>query len=110
MLINYAITTQESSMRNSSLAANWFLYLIRCKDGSHYTGITTNVERRFQEHCDGGKKSARYLRGKAPLELVFYQQVGDKSTALRLEYRVRKLSVRHKKALIAGEMQLDVLD
>jgi len=97
-------------MRDKASEAIWFLYLIRCQDGSHYTGITTNVERRFQEHCDGGKKSARYLRGKGPLELVFHQQVSDKSTALRLEYRVRKLSVRHKKALIAGEIKLEELE
>ena len=71
---------------------NWFLYLIRCRDGRLYTGITTDVERRFEEHNSGDKKGSKYLRGKAPLKLVMKKRIGDRSMALRVEAKVKKTS------------------
>ena len=70
--------------------------------GNLYTGITTDVERRFQEHCDGSKKAARFLRGKGPLKLLFSTEVGDKSAALKIEIRVKKLSRQQKLAIVSG--------
>ncbi len=67
----------------------WFLYLIRCRDGSLYTGIPTDVKRRFEEH-KGGSRGSKYLRGKAPLELVLKKKVGDKGLALKVEDRVKQ--------------------
>ncbi|PJA32445.1 MAG: hypothetical protein CO187_03925 [Zetaproteobacteria bacterium CG_4_9_14_3_um_filter_53_7] len=77
---------------------HWFLYLIRCNNGHLYTGITTDVERRFSEHCSG--KGAKFLRGKGPLQLVFQQQAGDQSEALKTEAQVKKMSKAGKEALI----------
>lgn len=68
---------------------NWFIYIIRCRNNSLYTGITTDVERRFLEHESG--KGAKYLRGKGPLKLVFYKEVGTKSEALKLEFSIKTL-------------------
>lgn len=72
----------------------WFLYLIRTADNKLYTGITTDVERRYQQHQSG--KGAKALRGKGELTLAFSAPVGDRSLALRAEYRVKKLTKRQK--------------
>ncbi|GAV21438.1 putative endonuclease [Mariprofundus micogutta] len=85
-------------------SSEWFLYLIRCSGGQLYTGITTDVERRFSEHKSG--KGAKFLRGKGPLELVFQQQVGDRSAASRTEVRVKKMSKSDKeKMIISGTIK-----
>ena len=77
----------------------WFLYLIRTADNKLYTGITTDVERRYQQHQSG--KGAKALRGKGELTLVFSAPVGDRSLALRAEYRVQQLTKRQKERLVA---------
>ena len=77
----------------------WFLYLIQCRDGTLYTGITTDVKRRFFEHGHDSKKAAKYLRGKGPLKLVFKKKIGTRSQALKVEYRVKKLSRREKQRI-----------
>ncbi len=86
--------------------SDWFLYLIRTKQGNLYTGITTDVERRFKEHCSGGKKSAKYLKGKGPLVLVYCIQVGKRSQALKLEYQVKRLSKQAKENIIGSKCDL----
>jgi len=68
----------------------WSVYLLRCADGSLYTGIATDVSRRLAEHADG-EKGAKYLRGRGPLELVFHQEIGDRSLATKIEHRVKRL-------------------
>ncbi len=71
--------------------ADYSVYLVRCRDGSLYTGIATDVARRISEH-EGGTKGAKYLRGKGPLELVYQQEIGDRSLASRIEDRIKRLS------------------
>lgn len=71
------------------LPAIWRLYLIECIDGSLYTGITTDVERRFQEHLDG--KGARYTRSHKPVRLVASCPVGSRAEALRAELALKRL-------------------
>jgi putative endonuclease len=85
---------------------NWFLYLIRCRNGRLYTGITTDVERRFEEHNSGDKKGSKYLRGKAPLKLVMKKRIGDRSMALRVEAKVKKLPKIKKELLVDGKIKL----
>jgi putative endonuclease len=68
----------------------WSIYLLRCSDGSLYTGIATDVSRRLAEHEDGDK-GAKYLRGRGPLELVFHREIGDRSLATKIEHRVKRL-------------------
>ena len=82
--------------------AEWYLYIIRTSGNTLYTGVTTDVERRFMEHCRGGPRCARSLRGKGPLQLVFSQAVGSRSRALSLEWQVKRWPRRHKDELIAG--------
>lgn len=78
---------------------SWHLYLIRTANGALYTGITTDPERRLKQHQAG--KGARSLRGKGPLELVWQQEVGERSRALRLEYRLKQLTKAEKEQLVA---------
>ena len=82
----------------------WSLYLVRCRNGTLYTGITTDVERRFEEHCNGS--GAKYLRGRGPLELVFHCAAGDRGAALRLEHQVKRLSKADKERLVRGQLAL----
>ncbi len=81
------------------------LYLLRCADGSLYTGIAVDVEKRIAEH-EKGSRGAKYLRGKGPLRLVFEQHIGNRSIASRVEYRVKQLDRSQKEALIDGQATL----
>lgn len=85
----------------------WHLYIVRCPDGSLYTGIAKDVSARFAAHQSN--KGARRLRGRSPLELVFQQPVGTRSVAQRLEYRVKRLDRRAKQDLVDGKLALAVL-
>ncbi|GGC58434.1 GIY-YIG nuclease family protein [Marinobacter halophilus] len=84
----------------------WYLYLVRTASGNLYTGITTDVERRFAEHQAGAPKGARSLRGKGPLTLVFQTTAGDRSRALKLEWQLKRWPKARKEALINGEFSL----
>ena len=92
-------------------AAQWSLYLIRTAQASLYTGVTTDVQRRFAEHENRDKKNkgAKALRGKGPLKLVFKIVVGNRSDALKLEYKVKKLSRTEKQRLISRTSKLEEL-
>ena len=84
----------------------WYLYLVRTRTGSLYTGITTDVERRLSEHQAGAPKGARSLRGKGPLTLAFQASVGNRSRASQLEWQVKRWSKARKEALIRGALSL----
>ncbi|WP_331460574.1 phosphoglycolate phosphatase [Halomonas sp. IOP_31] len=85
-------------------ASPWYLYVIETAGGALYTGITTDVERRFGEHCHG-KRGARALRGKGPLTLRHCQAVGTRGEALRLEAWLKKQSVANKHAWLKNSSQ-----
>jgi len=80
------------------LFMSWQLYILRCGDGTLYTGITDDLPRRLKAHRSG--KGAKYTRGRGPLELVYREDCPDKSAALRREIAVKKLSRQEKLALI----------
>lgn len=83
-------------------SVQWSLYLVRTAQGSLYTGVTTDVQRRFGQHENKDKKNkgAKALRGKGPLTLVFEIVVGSRSDALKLEYRVKQLSRTDKELIV----------
>ncbi|KFZ37642.1 hypothetical protein HR45_09470 [Shewanella mangrovi] len=83
----------------------WHLYMIRCHGGELYTGVTTDVERRFKEHQAGGAKAAKYLRGRGPLQLAYHELIGDKRAAHQREWQVKQLSRTQKLQLIAKKEQ-----
>ena len=76
----------------------WYLYVLRCGDGTLYTGITTDVEKRLAQHRSG--KGAKYTRGRHPLELMYQETCEDHSAALKREYEIKKLSREEKLALL----------
>ncbi len=80
--------------------ADWYLYLIRCRDGTLYTGISTDVDRRFAQHQGAGNAGSRYLKGRGPLNLVFQENLGSKSLALKVECRVKRMPKARKEKLI----------
>lgn len=84
----------------------WKLYMIRTRQGSLYTGIARDVERRFEEHARGAPSGAKYFRGKGPLELVFQHAVGTRSQALQAEAAIKKLSKAEKEKLVRGDLAL----
>ena len=82
--------------------------MLRCADGSFYTGITIDVSRRISEH-EQGKRGAKYLRGRGPFELVYQRVVGDRSVAARIEYCVKQLSRSEKENLQRLPARIDEL-
>ena len=80
------------------MESKWYLYLLRCRDGSLYCGITTDVQKRLEQHRSG--KGAKYTRGRAPLELVYTEECVDHSTALKRELAVKALPREEKLKLI----------
>ena len=86
---------------------DWYVYIVRCRDGSLYTGIATDVERRIADHL--ANKGAKYLRGRGPLKLVFKKQVGKKGRALKVEHKVKRLPRNEKEALIKTGAGIEAL-
>ena len=76
----------------------WYLYILRCKDDSLYTGITTDVEKRLEAHRAG--RGAKYTRGRAPLELVYRETCGIHSDALKRELEIKAMKRPEKEKLI----------
>jgi putative endonuclease len=86
------------------LTDNWSLYIIEADDASLYTGITTDVERRFGEHLHG-PYGARYFNGRRPLRIIYREDGHSRSSASRRELEIKKLSRRAKQHLVAQARQ-----
>ena len=90
-------------MGERSEAAAWYLYVVRTVDRYLYTGVTTDVARRYREHLAQGRRTARFLRTHKPGRLVFSELIGGRSLALRVEYRFKRLPRQAKeRAIRAG--------
>ena len=83
----------------SSNSNIWYVYMVQCSDGTLYTGITNDLEKRITAH-NSGKDGARYTRGRRPVKLVYAEKTGSKSAAARQERRIKKLD-RAQKILLA---------
>ncbi len=82
-----------------SISTTWQVYIILCSDRSLYTGITTNIERRYRQHKEGN--GAKYFRGRDPLDIVYLENGHTRSTAAKREAAIKALS-RAEKAVLAG--------
>ena len=80
---------------------SFYVYILRCADGTLYTGYTDDPERRARVHNVG--KGAKYTRSRLPVELVYREALEDKSAALRREREIKKLSRAQKLALISAQ-------
>lgn len=85
-------------------SASWHVYVLRCVDGTFYTGATNDLKRRVEAHASG--KGAKYTRGRAPVALAWKRRVKDRSAALRLEAAVKRLSRAGKQALVDGRVRM----
>lgn len=74
------------------------MYILRCGDGSLYTGWTNDLEKRFKAHVEG--KGAKYTRGRGPLELVYFEKFDNKIDAMKREYAIKRLKRVQKEKLI----------
>ena len=91
-----------SNTDTANTETKWFVYIIRASDGRLYTGITTDVARRFGEHS-GSSRGARFFRGRRPAEVVYTEIQADRSGALRREAEIKKLKRKQKLDLIGRE-------
>lgn len=80
----------------------WFLYMLRCRDNTLYTGITTDLSRRLNEHNQG--TASRYTRSRRPVAITYHEECPDRAAALKREHAVKKLS-RREKEMMLNEVQ-----
>ena len=78
----------------------WGVYILRCGDGTLYTGITDNLPRRLEAHRPG--RGAKYTRGRGPLALVYWEEQTDRAAASRREWAIKQLTRTEKEALAAS--------
>lgn len=78
-----------------------YVYIVECADGSYYTGYTTDVDRRVDEHNAG--EGAKYTRGRTPVELRYVEEHDNKSAAMSREYEIKQLSRREKERLVRDD-------
>lgn len=86
----------------SEKPVQWHIYILQCNDNSFYTGITTDLKRRLDEH-NSSKIGARYTRTRRPVTLVYTEAMTDRSMASQREYAIKKLSRCDKMALISSQ-------
>lgn len=88
--------------------AAWSVYIIACDDGSLYTGISTDVERRFRQHCSGN--GAKFFRSRRAMRIAYRESGHSRSSASQREAAIKKLSRRQKLALLADALASTALD
>ena len=81
--------------------ARWCVYIMQCADGSLYTGITTDPQRRLREHNSGAPVGARYTHSRRPVTLAYIESVPDRASASRREWAIKQLDATSKRALCA---------
>jgi putative endonuclease len=86
-----------------SLSKNWFVYIMLCSDDSLYTGITNDLQRRFNQHCKA--QGAKYFRGRQPVKIIFAEDGHDRSSASKRECAIKRLSRAEKLSLCASLSQ-----
>lgn len=79
----------------------WFIYILRCADGTLYTGIAKDIEKRLAEHNSGGKTAAKYTRSRVPVTLVYSEKADSHSAAAKREYEIKQLRKGLKELLIS---------
>lgn len=88
------------SLDRSTAGKSWFVYILKCRDGSFYTGTTNNLVRRFKQHHEG--RASRYTRTRLPVKMVYQEACTSRSQALIREWEVKSLTRRAKEVLVAS--------
>jgi|GEM_PF-302795 len=97
--INKIAMTEKDQPVTMQPAPTWYIYILSCRDNSYYTGITTDLSRRIEEH-NSPTKGARYTRPRRPVKLVYSEKAASRSIATRRELQIKKLTPAGKKQLI----------
>ena len=84
------------------MSSTWKVYIVECADGSYYTGITTDTQRRLLEH-NYSFKSAKYTRSRRPVHLVYEETVDNRSVASKREYAIKRMKRKEKTQLIKSD-------
>lgn len=79
---------------------SFYVYILKCRDGSYYTGWTVNIANRFKAHSEG--KGAKYTRGRLPVVVVYSQEFDNKSDAMKREVEIKKLTRQEKEILVSN--------
>ena len=79
-----------------------YAYIVKCSDGTYYTGYTNDLEKRLLAHNAG--KGAKYTRNRLPVEMVYFEEYEDKSEAMKREYAIKRLTRKQKEKLISGNV------
>jgi len=82
-----------------SKSPNWYVYILHCADNTLYTGITTDVERRLDEHNNNNKLAAKYTKVRRPVKLVYQEECSSRSSSSKREAQIKKLSRKDKEKL-----------
>ena len=89
-------------VRVARVTKRWHVYIVRCADGTLYTGVAMNVARRIAEHNGDRANGARYTRARRPVNLAYHEKAANRSAACKREHRIKQLNRREKLALIAA--------
>ena len=81
---------------------NWLVYIILCSDNSLYTGITTDIDRRFRQHTNGS--GAKYFRGRHPLQVVYFENGHSRSSAAKRESQIKAMHRADKELLVSQHL------
>ncbi len=84
---------------NIKPVSSWYVYILSCNDGSLYTGITTDLDRRVAEH-NSTVKGAKYTKARRPVQLVYHETASSRSTAAKREYKLKRMSADQKHSLV----------
>lgn len=91
------LSPEKSRQLPAKTSGNWFVYMVKCCDQTLYTGITVDPQRRLSEH--NGVLAAKYTRSRQPVELVYLEEVSNRSEASKREYAIKKLTRKQKTSL-----------
>ena len=89
----------EITCKDSKPGAEWYVYIVRCRDDTLYAGITTNLEERITQH-NSAKGGAKYTRPRRPVKLVYSERVESRSMAVKREYAIKRMPKAKKVELI----------
>ncbi|MFA5524954.1 MAG: GIY-YIG nuclease family protein [Tissierellales bacterium] len=93
------LNTNEAEVKNSTTKGKVYVYMLRCKNNSLYTGWTTDLERRLKTHIKG--TGSKYVRANRPVELVYFEEMNDKIEATKREYQIKQLTKEEKELLVS---------
>jgi putative endonuclease len=85
---------------------SWYTYVVECSDGTFYTGVTTDVERRINEHNEDDRLASRYVRGRRPVRLYWHSVPSQKAEAYRLERQIKQMSHEEKTHIAENMVEL----